>query len=320
MNEAVAYLVLACGTGGDNRTTSWSSQALHKYSGIAWERGKAAIEHLIESGLIRQGKEHTRQKPCYELVALKKGKAEIDSDDLLWLPNTIVTGTSNGEPSPIKRLRSSGDPWALRLFVDLYKAQNLRDDGGINRAIFWESFERKRVGERGIFVIWGFKGGTKTLQLEGPFAAHMERPQKEEEHPVWESVCLLEQMGLLTYVPHLFENSSPQAEPIHAYGVNRKGEEPIESEIGEVADSAARRLCQEWAIEEAINEGFEYLCPVPQTLPDVQLIGVARLRYRPHTSRTAAWYGHLHTSGKTALAFYRKVAEGEAGQLDLRRA
>ena len=83
MNEAVAYLVLACGTGGDNRTTHWSSQALHKYGGIAWERGKAAIERLVQSGFVRLGKEHTRQKPRYELVTFKKGKSEIDSNELL---------------------------------------------------------------------------------------------------------------------------------------------------------------------------------------------------------------------------------------------
>src|SRR5271154_4707137 len=63
MNEAVAYLVLACGTGRDNRTTSWSSQALHNYAGISWENGRAAIERLAKRGLIRYAESHTRFKP-----------------------------------------------------------------------------------------------------------------------------------------------------------------------------------------------------------------------------------------------------------------
>ena len=144
MNEAVAYLVLACGTGHDNLTTSWSSQALHKYSGIAWERGKAAIESLIQAGHVRLGKDHTRQNPRYELVAFKRAKDRTCDDDLIWLPNAIVTGTRSGEPSPSQRLRSSGDVWALRLFVDLYHAQNLRDDGGINPQVIWENYKRKK--------------------------------------------------------------------------------------------------------------------------------------------------------------------------------
>lgn len=52
MNEAVAYLVLAYGTGRDNRTTRWSSKALHKHAGIAWTRGQAAIESLIQARFV----------------------------------------------------------------------------------------------------------------------------------------------------------------------------------------------------------------------------------------------------------------------------
>jgi hypothetical protein len=133
-------------------------------------------------------------------------------------------------------------------------------------------------------------------------------------------VNLLKQMGLLTYIPHLYESSSPQAEPIHAYGIDRKGEEPFETEIGEQADTAARQMCQEWAIDRAENEGFEYFCPVPRNQPDAQLIGVGRLRYRPHTSRTAAWYAQLQKSEMAAIAYYRKLADGEIPQFDLRRA
>ena len=53
MNSAAAYLVLACGTGRDNRTTRWSAKALHEYSGITWERAKAAIDDLIHDGFMR---------------------------------------------------------------------------------------------------------------------------------------------------------------------------------------------------------------------------------------------------------------------------
>jgi hypothetical protein len=127
-------------------------------------------------------------------------------------------------------------------------------------------------------------------------------------------------MGLLTYIPHLYESNSPQAEPIHPYGIDRKGEEPIETEIGQQADIAARQMCQEWAIERAENEGFEYFCPVPRNQPDAQLVGVGRLRYRPHTSRTAAWYAQLQNSELAAIAYYRKLADGETPQFDLKRA
>ncbi len=311
MNEAVAYLVLACGTGRDNLTTSWSSQALHKYTGIAWERGKAAIERLRHAGFIKFAESHTQQRPRYELVPHKGAIGENEADNSIWLPNSIVTGTPSGEIPPVHQLRSTGDAWTLRLLVDLYHAQNLRDDGGISPQILRENYAKKRINERSIYLIWGFKSAGQTLSWKGPFAAHQKRTKKAEEHPVWDSVRLLNKMGLLTFVPHLYENSSAQAEPIHALGIGAKGEEPIETQIGEAADAAARAMCQEWAIEQAEDDGFKYFCPVSQSKPDAQLIGVARLLYRPRTQRTAAWYAHLQASGNQAFPYYEELARGK---------
>src|SRR3712207_50432 len=46
MNPAVAYLVLARGTGGDNRTTKWSAKAVKKYTEISRSRAPLAIAEL----------------------------------------------------------------------------------------------------------------------------------------------------------------------------------------------------------------------------------------------------------------------------------
>jgi hypothetical protein len=67
--EAVAYLVLAQGTAGNNRSTSWSATSLKKYADVSWERGKPAIERLQLAGLIQYGEKHTREKPRYELLS-----------------------------------------------------------------------------------------------------------------------------------------------------------------------------------------------------------------------------------------------------------
>lgn len=65
--------------------------------------------------------------------------------DFIWLPNTLVTGTANGEASPVKRLRQSRNLDALRLLVDLYHAQYLADDGGISRKVMERTYHRKRI-------------------------------------------------------------------------------------------------------------------------------------------------------------------------------
>jgi hypothetical protein len=310
VNEAVAYLTLACGTGRDNRTTSWSSEAIHKYTGVAWSRGKQAIENLCRAGLIGRAEAHTRQKPRYALLLTSPKASDDESNELIWLPNSIVTGTPNGEISPVHRLRSYGDAWALRLFVDLYHAQNLRDDGGISPQVIREGFDRKKISEHGIFNVWGYKQGGLTLWPNSPpFVAHKRRPksQSNEDAPEWQSVKILQEMGLMRFVPHLLENDSPQAEIIHPLGIGRNGEELIETEIGVVARAAAERMCAEWVMQHAEDDGFDAFCPIPRSLPNVQLVGIARLRYRPRTGMTAAWYANLQESGRAAKEKYEEL-------------
>jgi hypothetical protein len=179
INEAAAYLVLAQGTGRDNRSTSWSAKSLRKYAGISWRRGADVIQGLIGKGFIKHAQGSLTVKPRYELLTqpqvaearlteyerilltrIRQGtktrasrsdskilshleglgliRRELDGNytvdngpsNLIWLPNTLVTGTEKGEDSPVCRLRRAGDIWTLRLLIDLYHVHNLRDDGG----------------------------------------------------------------------------------------------------------------------------------------------------------------------------------------------
>ena len=372
MNEAVAYLVLAQGTAGNNRTTSWSSEALHKYSGITWERGKAAIGRLISSGLLCYGPNHTPQKPRYEFTPPGETAADLyragvaalaeedrttlrlvgtrstlprdsnasikrlmeakliegrwknngpkyslidppteTSKDPIWLPNTLVRGASEGESAPVKRIRQNGDVWALRLLVDLYGAHNLRDDGGINPSLIRQKFERKKIGEHGAFTIWGFKPDGESAWWRAALEKHKLRPSKEKNHPVWESVAVLRRTGLLSYVPHLWDNDpeapSTAAEIIHPYGITGHGGEPCELEIGEAAHEAAIRMAYAERVTAAEDEGFRYLCPVRSSIPNACMIGVARLRYRPHTKRTGAWITELESTAPAIVAEFQAM-------------
>lgn len=372
MNEAVAFLVLACGTGHGNRSTNWSTNAVMKYAGVGWERAKNAIERLTAGGFIRCAEGHTASKPCYELAAyqelveheaaknppatleyfekelladLQAGKqpryktgrnraqrlckrgllrkdaqgaytlpgaaTEDSGDNFIWLPNEIVTGTTGGEESPARRLRSAGCIWTLRLFVDLYSAQNLRDDGGISPRLIWRSFDRREIWEQGAYVIWGFRPGQSFHRWTGPFAAHSSRRKAEpqDESPAWKSLQLLQSMGLLSFVPHIFENDTDTAEPIHAYGIGATGEVLLEREIGDAADQAARAMALPSKLEVAEENGYEYFCPILKTNPTAQMIGVARLTYRPHTRRTAEWFAELNRTAQGWIETFERLAE-----------
>jgi hypothetical protein len=152
---------------------------------ISWGL-KASIERLWDVGLLnRHGNDYTAVFPDDD---------EKRDENLIWLPNALVSGTSEGEDSPVKRIRRSGDIWTLRLLVELYHAQNLRDDYGVERRFLYQRFERRKVGERGFYTIWGFKAAKLNLTWDGPFAAHESRQKSEGEvdHPVWDDVTRLE--------------------------------------------------------------------------------------------------------------------------------
>jgi hypothetical protein len=307
MNPMVAYLVLACGSGRDNRTTKWSTKSVSKYAGVGIERAKSAIDRLINEQIIGYAPGSARVTPRYELLQFHGTERTVDEgDEMVWLPNTVVMGTPGGkEVPPVHRLRSAGDPWTLRLFVDLYHAQNLRDDGGISKSVYFQEYERERVGEEGPYLVFAFRPGKPHIRFTGPAAPHEKRGPRKD-HPIWDSWRRLQNMGLVTIVPYLFENSTSEAEPIHPYGTGAKGHEEFENAIGAAARLAAEAMVPEWQLN---NEDLSDLlwCPVPKTLPDVRMVGIARLLYRPHTSRTAAWYSRLGESAEIAVAGYQKM-------------
>jgi hypothetical protein len=67
-------------------------------------------------------------------------------------------------------------------------------------------------------------------------------------------------------------------------------------------------MCLQRKLDEAEAEGYDRLCPVLSTQPDAQMVGIARLHYRPHTSRTAAWYAELQKRARALIERYRELA------------
>jgi hypothetical protein len=116
-------------------------------------------------------------------------------------------------------------------------------------------------------------------------------------------------MGLLSFVPHIFENDTDTAEPIHVFGVGGIAEAPREQEIGEAADLAARAMALPSKLAEAEENGFEHFCPILKTKPTAQMIGVARLTYRPHTRRTAEWFAELNRAAQGWIETFDRLAE-----------
>ncbi len=229
MNPAAAYLVLARGTGGDNRTTKWSTNAIERYTGISRSRAAQAIADLEQDKAVVRDPASKRDRPKYKVAPaheipgcegfpppalspgqqrvfdqlgddwtvvpngikpkqreehdrwhsrsprevadelVRLGRAVLGTDvavppwedalryravaydaegaakpDWIWLPNALVDGAA-GETAPVELVRQTGSAPTLRLFVDLYAAQNLDEDGGVHFRHIRQEYERHKV-------------------------------------------------------------------------------------------------------------------------------------------------------------------------------
>ena len=66
LNAAVAHLVMARGTGPDNRTTQWSVHSIEQRTGISRPNAAKAVKDLLDRGIWKKVRDG--QHPIYEAV------------------------------------------------------------------------------------------------------------------------------------------------------------------------------------------------------------------------------------------------------------
>lgn len=64
---AAVYLILAAGTGADNRTSTWSREAVNKRTGLNWRKADACIAKLEQAGFVRWLSGKGTRKPRLDL-------------------------------------------------------------------------------------------------------------------------------------------------------------------------------------------------------------------------------------------------------------
>ena len=371
LNESIAYLIMARGTGGDNRTTKWSANAVGKYTRIARSRRYAAIQGLERAGAVWRDPTSKRDHPRYKLVpaheirgcegapppALKSSHAQLvaalgsgwtevpksasasgaysrwgvlsprkeaeelvklghviahsdgryfrtmlyDAEaaarpDWIWLPNALVDGAAD-ETAPVELMHQAADPLALRLLVNLYGSQTLDEDGGISFRRMRQEYTRHQVGQRGALVAWGFAPThtSPTVFANAPFVAcHIAKAIDQVASDAgwkefWGCLNILRTTGLVEFVTHLVTQDNSQGEIIHPVALPGTGLK-VEQELGRAAIEAAIALTTDLQVKWACDQGMVMFAPLPEHMKHVQMFGIARLRYRPRTNRTMAFF------------------------------
>lgn len=66
-DAAASYLILAAGTGADNRTSTWSREAINKRTALNWRKADTSMKKLEDNGLIRWLSGKGTRKPRIDL-------------------------------------------------------------------------------------------------------------------------------------------------------------------------------------------------------------------------------------------------------------
>ncbi len=101
-----------------------------------------------------------------------------------------------------------------------------------------------------------------------------------------------------------------EGEVIHPMALEDSGLE-IEREVWEAAGAAALKMITPGQLDWAEGQGVVAIAPVARHIEGVQMLGIARLRYRPRTNRTLAFIGR-EAEWREAIARFGRIA-GDAG-------
>jgi hypothetical protein len=256
----------------------------------------------------------------------------------IWLPNEVVVGTKKKETPPLDKLRAATDPLLIQLFLDMYNHHDLSDDGGLSRLTVSEVYECEKLTERGIYAVWGFSSPGKVARrnfAQGHFELEnlemLEQFDDEEDEPTdefvaetwkpfWDRLELIESMGLIEFVPHVFQGDTDEAEVIFSYGLKKPPQLP-EDYLGPAAQRAGRVLLEEAiqcgckSLEERGDGVYEMLVALPKSqFPKVMVHGIGRLLYRPKTKKTSQWFAELHRSSKKWTEAYEALVNERISQ------
>lgn len=291
MNPAVGLLVLARGTGRDNATTSWSADAISRYTGISWRRAKKALQSLIDTELLACLKKGA--KPRYQVAK------PDEPEECIWLPNELITGAACETP-PIARIRQTQELDMLQIFIGLYREHDLPGDGGLPRHLLLRPFSRSVIMEMGQFIIYGFDEQQGKGRPLGP----LKRPARVKNKALWNPwmhLRMLEHLGLLEWINYLAEGEDTDSELVHPLTGDKEADV-----VAEAAARFAESLPEGFVFE---AENYDYVLPVINHMQNAAVVGVARLRYRPKTTRTAAWFAKHTESCRAFTNLYTELAD-----------
>lgn len=129
------------------------------------------------------------------------------------------------------------------------------------------------------------------------------------EDSFWPAVHTLTDLGLVERVGMLLDGDDDEAEIIHPYAV--RGGEPAERGLAAAAQMAARAMITDGQFNRSAEQGY-FLVPVRKHIAKAAVAEVFRLKYRPHTTATAAWFALMRQTTAEYLEHHQAMMKNGA--------
>lgn len=303
LNEGLAYLVLACGTGADNRTTAWSANAVSNHASIGFEYGRDAIARLVAAGDLERLPGASKQKPRYRFSA--------SGETTAFLPNSVVLGTRPTRNPLVVRLKEIGDGHSIALFLHLSAMQNLAAHRGLARSFARRTFSKHLLAKVAQYDVWRFVCGSPEIA------------KIKKDHPLYQysdkgslhsRISTLTDIGALEWAPYLWESDAPDSEPIMPLYPNPRKRPPTNSahaDLYRATDDAANtawHLLDYAGATDLFGEiDTSFRVPLLRHRSKVSCEGVLRTTHRARTGNAARFAAEDFTLTRQASENFLKV-------------
>ncbi len=296
--EALANLVIARGTGGDNRTSSWGAESIQRYGLMGLPSARTALKKLEAAQLIslpgQNGKRNQRHLAEHVLAA-SEGSEEA-KPNLIWLPNRLI-GDKPGDQSGLGRLRemepSVGAP-ALALLLEIYRLYHPLFHSGVDPTqLSGRATLRFLNEERGTERLYGVVKNSYQWHFRLPASPLPLPPPKE----IPRLLDTLVELHLIRVVEYIFDRAPEDGgEPLFPF---RQGA----GDEAENAEGARRRIAAEQIREASLknernafdgwDEAHDEFVAVPRHVTAPQLVELVRPRWLADTSHNRRWLARV---------------------------
>lgn len=296
----LALLVMARGTGGDQRTTKWGAHSIETREILGRHTAKRAIRSLEMMEMISRPTKNGIRKIADRTIVGRDGQGKDVYAPRIWLPNQLVDGPP-GRRSPLVALRETRSEDAALLLMRLYAVCDLEQWGGVPPALLRGDLRLEALGDRdmhrifGINPNWHWREAPDLAQIFAGVVLVDGKPgdSGQGDRRLWSAFGILNDLKLLEWACYILDGPPSIGEPIAPCGWGRESEEAYFRAMDAAARQMITRPLRGAKKQGDALKGYKWFAAIPRHVSQPHCVVLIRPRLLPDTALTRRWLARL---------------------------